>query len=45
MEAVGIKEVDENRWLASFKDYDLGYVDLKEKCLQPPESPFGEIRV
>jgi hypothetical protein len=30
-QAVGIKEVDDRIWLASFMDYDLGYVDLEEK--------------
>jgi hypothetical protein len=38
---VGIKEVDEGIWLVSFMDYDLGYIDLEEKNLQPLENPFG----
>jgi hypothetical protein len=28
-------------WLVSFMDYDLGYIDLEEKTLQPLENPFG----
>jgi hypothetical protein len=40
-QAVGIKEVDEGIWLVSFMDYDLGYIDLEEKTLQPLENPFG----
>jgi hypothetical protein len=28
-------------WLVSFVDYDLGYIDLKEKTLQPLDNPFG----
>jgi transposase InsO family protein len=40
-QAVGIKEVDEGIWLVSFMKYDLGYVDLEEKTLQPLENPFG----
>jgi len=32
---VGIKEVDDGIWLVSFMDYDLGYIDLEEKTLQP----------
>jgi len=40
-QAVGIKEVDDGIWLVSFMDYDLGYVDLEEKSLQPLENPFG----
>jgi hypothetical protein len=28
-------------WLVSFMDYDLGYIDLEEKTLQPLENRFG----
>jgi hypothetical protein len=44
-QTLGLKEVDENTWLVSFMDYDLGYVDLEERCLQPLENPFGPHRV
>jgi transposase InsO family protein len=40
-QAVGLKEVEEGTWLVSFMDYDLGYIDLEEKTLQPIDSPFG----
>jgi transposase InsO family protein len=40
-QAVGVKEVDDGIWLVSFMDYDLGYVDLEERSLQPLENPFG----
>jgi len=40
-QAVGIKEVDQGIWLVSFMDYDLGYIDLEEKTLQPLQNPFG----
>ena len=40
-QAVGIKEVDHGIWLVSFMDYDLGYIDLEEKTLQPLHNPFG----
>ena len=40
-QAVGIKEVDQGIWLVSFMDYDLGYIDLEEKTLQPLYNPFG----
>jgi hypothetical protein len=40
-QAVGIKEVDDAIWLVSFMDYDLGYINLEEKTLQPLENPFG----
>jgi hypothetical protein len=38
-------EADSNRskeiWLVSFMEYDLAYIDLEEKTLQPPANPFG----
>ncbi len=40
-QAVGIKEVEEGIWLVSFMEYDLGYIDLEEKTLQPLVNPFG----
>jgi hypothetical protein len=40
-QAVGIKEIDDGIWLVSFMDYDLGYIDLEEKTLQPLDTPFG----
>jgi len=40
-QAVGVKEVDTGIWLVSFMDYDLGYMDLEERTLQPLETPFG----
>ena len=40
-QAVGIKEVEDGIWLVSFMHYDLGYIDLEEKTLQPLENPFG----
>jgi hypothetical protein len=39
-QTVGIKEVDDGIWLVSFMDYDLGYIDLEEKTLQPLDNPF-----
>jgi transposase InsO family protein len=38
---LGLKEVDDGIWLVSFMDYDLGYIDLEEKSLQPLDNPFG----
>jgi transposase InsO family protein len=40
-QAVGIREVENGIWLVSFMRYDLGYIDLEEKTLQPVENPFG----
>ena len=38
---LGIKEVDQGIWLASFMHYDLGYFDLEQRTLQPLDNPFG----
>jgi hypothetical protein len=38
---VVVKEVESGIWLVSFMDYDLGYIDLEEKTLQPLGNPFG----
>ncbi len=38
---LGIKEVGEGIWLVSFIDYDLGYIDLEQRTLQPLDKPFG----
>ncbi len=38
---LGIKEVDEGIWIVSVMHYDLGYIDLEQKTLQPLDNPFG----
>jgi hypothetical protein len=38
---VGIKEVDDGIWIVSFMHYELGYIDLEQKTLQPLDNPFG----
>ncbi len=38
---IGIKEVDDGIWLVSFMSYDLGYIDLEARTLQPLDNPFG----
>jgi hypothetical protein len=38
---VGVKEVDDGIWIVSFMHYDLGYIDLEQKTLQPLDNPFG----
>jgi hypothetical protein len=35
------KEAHDDIWLVGFMDYDLGYIDLEEKTLQPLNNPFG----
>lgn len=44
-QTLGIKEVEENVWLVSFMEHDLGYIDLEEKSLQPLENPFAAEKV
>ena len=40
-QAVGIKEVQDDIWLVSFMDYDLGYFDSETRVLEPLENPLG----
>ena len=40
-QTLGIKEVDDAIWLVSFMHYDLGYIDLEQRTLQPLHNPFG----
>ncbi|HEX2727348.1 MAG TPA: hypothetical protein VHN20_16120 [Beijerinckiaceae bacterium] len=38
---VGISQVDDHLWLASFMHYDLGYFDDEPCRLEPIANPFG----
>jgi hypothetical protein len=38
---LGLKEVDDGIWVVTFMNYDLGYIDLGQKTLQPIDNPFG----
>ena len=38
---LGLKEVDDGIWVVTFMAYDLGYIDLQQKTLQPIDNPFG----
>ncbi|TGP23905.1 hypothetical protein EN834_35550 [bacterium M00.F.Ca.ET.191.01.1.1] len=40
-QTVGIKQVEDHIWLASFMDYDLGYFDDETCRLEPLHNPFG----
>lgn len=44
-QTLGIKEVEENIWLVSFMEHDLGYIDLEERSLQPLPNPFAVLKV
>jgi hypothetical protein len=39
-QTLGIKEVDDSIWLVSFMHYDLGYIDLEQRTLQPLDNPL-----
>ena len=39
---LGLKGED-GIWLVSVIAYDLGYIDLEQKTLQPIDNPFGPI--
>jgi len=39
---VGVKQVDDQVWLISFMQYDLGYFDSDTCRLEPIENPFAE---
>ena len=38
---VGLKEMEDNIWVVSFLDYDLGYFDDISHKVEPVEDPFG----
>ena len=38
---LGPREVETDVWLVSFMHYDLGYIDLEQRTLQPLDNPFG----
>jgi hypothetical protein len=38
---LGIKEVDDGTWIVGFMRYDLDFIDLAQKTLQPLDNPFG----
>jgi putative transposase len=40
-QSVGIKQVDDHLWLATFMHYDLGYFDDETCRLEPIANPFG----
>ena len=38
---VDIRQVDDDVWLVSFMDYDIGYFDMKSRKVSSIENPFG----
>ena len=41
VQRVGIQGGDEGTWIVSFMQYDLGYIYLEQKTLEPLDYPFG----
>jgi hypothetical protein len=37
----GIKQVNGGIWLVNLMSYDLGFINLEQKTLQPLDCPFG----
>jgi putative transposase len=44
-QVVGIPEVDDQVWLVSFLDFDLGFFDQQEGRVEPAPDPFGPEKV
>jgi putative transposase len=42
---VGVREVDNQIWLVSFMDYDLGFFDKDEGRIEPGPNPFAPEKV
>ena len=42
---VGIREVDDEIWLVSFMNYDLGFFDKEKGRVEPALNPFGPDKV
>jgi putative transposase len=38
---VGLRQVEDDVWLVSFMEYDMGYFDLESHRVQALENPFG----
>ena len=44
-QTVGIREVEDQIWLVSFLDYDLGFFDQDEGRVEPAPNPFAPVNV
>jgi hypothetical protein len=42
---VGIREVDDQVWLVSFMDFDLGFFDKERDRVEPGPNPFAPDKV
>ena len=44
-QVVGLREVEDQVWLVSFLDYDLGFFDQEEDRVEPAPNPFAPVQV
>jgi putative transposase len=44
-QTVGVTEVEDQIWMVSFLDYDLGYFDMEKGRMEPAPNPFVPDRV
>ena len=44
-QSVGIREVEDQIWLVSFMQYDLGFFDQDEARVEPGPNPFAPDKV
>ena len=42
---VGLREVEDQVWLVSFLDYDLGFFDQEQDRVEPAPNPFAPVQV
>jgi transposase InsO family protein len=42
---IGLREVDDQVWLVSFLNYDLGFFDSQEDRVEPADNPFAPVDV
>lgn len=44
-QVLGLREVDDQVWLVSFLNYDLGFFDSQEDRVEPADNPFAPVNV
>ncbi len=40
-QALGLKQIEDETWLVTFTEYDLGYFDTESSAFEPLPNPFG----
>ena len=44
-QVLGLREVDDQVWIVSFLNYDLGFFDNQEDRVEPATNPFAPVDV